>query len=166
MGSDEPATGAAQYATFVKGLLDAEEARRTVIESRGAGVITSSGALVTLLLAFAALVTKQDGFTLGTGTRILLTISVIAFIGAAVLAMTTYTPRTTEIVDANQLKTELRKIWDQDTDYARIMITSTWLDQLGAAQRSNDTKAWLLVAAVLAEVAAVLMLGLAVLAVL
>ena len=161
MASD-PDTGSAQYAEFVKALVDSEDSRRAALESRGSGVITSSGALVTLLLAIAALVRKQEGFALSSSTVTFLIISTIAFVCAALLAMTTYAPRVAKIVDAAKLKNELRMTWNEGADYAKIIITATWLDQLGALQRSNDVKAWLLMAAVLTEVVAVVVLGIAV----
>ena len=165
-GDDGDGDGDKVYADYVKDLLTAEDARRTTVEGRGAAVITSSGALVTLLLAFAALVTKREDFSLGTATRGLLAVSVVAFVVAALLAMATYAPQPTRIVDATRLKDELRELWDQSADFALKKTTATRLDQLDVSQRANDVKAWLLLAAISAEVLGVLLLAVGVVVIL
>lgn len=165
-GSIDSRNGQTIYPEFLKELVAAEDAQRVTLESRGAGVITSSGALVTLLLAFAALVTKRNDFTLGSGTRLLLMISVGAFIAAALLAIWTYAPQERRIVDGAALKDELPAVWDQDAEFARKKITATRLDQLQVSQHANDVKAGLLGAAVVAEVIGVVLLAVSVIVIL
>ena len=47
--------GRSIYADFIKEQLDAQEARKVSLEQRGLAVITTSGALVTLLFGLTAL---------------------------------------------------------------------------------------------------------------
>ena len=164
--TSEVANGQVVYPEFVKDLVDAEDARRTTLETRGATIITSSAALVTLLLAFAALVTKRTDFTLESGTQSLLSISVSAFVVAALLAIATYAPHAIRVIDAAKLRLELRAVWDESAEFARKQVTAARLDQLDAGQHANDRKAWLLLIAVLVEVLGVLLLAVSVIQIL
>jgi hypothetical protein len=56
---------------FVAELVEAEEKHTTVMEQRALAVITSSGALVTLLLGISALVTRVQQFRVPGPARLL-----------------------------------------------------------------------------------------------
>lgn len=159
--STDPA-GPSALPDFAKDLLEAEDRRRESLESRGTSVITVSGTLVTLLLALGALVTKQKDFVLEGLARDLLTAAVVAFVVAALLAIATYAPQPTRVTDARVLSNELPEVWQWGEEHAAKRVTTTRLDQLATAQDANDLKAGLLLAAVLCQVAAVLLVAAAV----
>lgn len=166
MTSGEEPDGATRYAAFVEDLLTAEDARRASLESRGASVITVTGTLVTLLLGLAALAMKEAAtFTLTPAARDRLAYAVIAFVVAALCAIATAIPQTARVTDATQLQALLPDLWEQDADFARKNTTATRLDQLVGMQRTNDRKALALLAAMIAQVAAILLLAWAVLAI-
>lgn len=150
------------FGDFVDELVAAEDKRRDSIESRGMSVITVSGALVTLLLALAALVTKQQNFRLTAGARHLVVAAVLAFVGSAVLAIATYIPRPTRATDPGTLPDEIRERWEGTPDSARKKTTITRIEYLQESRRSNNWKAAALLMAMLVQVAALVLLALAV----
>lgn len=154
------------FADYIKDVLADEDSRRATLESRGASVITASGALVTLLFALAALVTKQQNFTLGGWPRGLLSAGTVALVAAAILAIGTYAPRSTRLTDPIAFARQLPKLWEHDNDFARKKTTITRLVELANNQRVNDIKARLLLAAVAFEVLGVLFVASTVLMVL
>lgn len=158
-GNAEEDNGSAVYLDFVKELVEVEDMRGSTLESRGSTVITSSGALVTLLLGLATLVTKLEAFTLGAGVRTLLVASVAAFAAAVVLAIGISAPQRVRIVDGRSLRSELQDVWHADANFARMKTTSTRLDQLAASQGANDAKARLLLIAVTSEVIGVVLVA-------
>jgi hypothetical protein len=154
------------FAELVIELVAAEDKRRESLEARGNSVITVSGTLVTLLLALAALVTREKTFRLPDAARDRLSIAVLASVLAALLAIATYMPQPARITDPAQLSRLLPSIWDRGTDFALKKATATRLEQLTTTQTANDRKARALLGAVLAQVIAVLLLAWAVLEIL
>jgi hypothetical protein len=69
------------YSAFIESQVKAEHERRPALESRGVGVITSSGAFATLLFGVVALV-RGNSFTPTTFTKWVLAGAVVAPIGA------------------------------------------------------------------------------------
>jgi len=154
------------FPDYVKELATTEDARRASLEARGASVITSSGALVTLLFALSALATKQQSFVLSSGPRKLLAVATVAFVIGAMLAIGTYVPRRTRLTDPVQLARQLPELWKHDNDFARKKTAISRLVELADSQRVNDVKAGLLVAAVAFQVIGVLLVAVSVLVIL
>jgi hypothetical protein len=150
------------FPQFVKDLLTAEDKRHDSLDARGASIITVSGTLVTLLLAVAAFPGSHKGVRVGGDTQGILTVVVVAFVLAAVFAVATYAPQPARIVDAVDLRRTLPAVWDKGDGFATKKTTATYLDQLAVAQRTNDRKARLLLAAVAMQVVAVVGLAAAV----
>ena len=73
--------------------LAAETAQKASIEQRGLAVITTSGVLVSLLVALSALLLGRDYEFLHPGTKVLLILAVAAFVAAAGLGLATNAPR-------------------------------------------------------------------------
>ena len=93
-----PENAGIAFAKLLEEQLVEERARKTSLEARGAAIITTSGALVTLLFGLAALVTGQDGFELGDQPRNLLGLGVLAFFAAALAGLAVNFPwRYTEV---------------------------------------------------------------------
>jgi hypothetical protein len=146
-------------AEFVKQQLDQEDKRRASLETRGVGVITVSGTLVTLLFGISAVVTKNSTFVAPHFVKLRLGWALAFFALSSVIAIGTTIPLATQLVDAARLDPELRQLWDGPVDHARKRITGTLVADLASAQRVNTIKSLLLISAVVAQVIAVLLLA-------
>jgi hypothetical protein len=154
------------FADYVKEQLELEDKRRTSLESRGVGVVTVSGTLVTLLFGISAVVTRAADFAPSAGAKERLSWALIAFAASSVIAIGTTVPIAITAVDAGQLMTEIRTRWGGTVDAALKATTATRVADLASLQRANSVKSLLLLAAVTVQVAAVLLLAWAVTALL
>ena len=101
------------YGKVLADLLTLETTRKASIEQRGITFITTSGGLVSLLVALSALLLGRDSSApLGGSSRFLLIAAVIAFIVAASLGLAANAPR-----DYGGLSTE---------DLDRIIADRSW----------------------------------------
>jgi hypothetical protein len=151
------------FSELVRELLAAEEKRRESLEARGASVITVSGTLVTLLVGIAAVATRANSFDLSATAGDRLSGAAVAFVVAALLAIAAYAPQPTRITDPDALIDTLPDLWERGEDFAYKKATRTRLEQLSVSQRTNDWKARAVLAAVVAQVVAVILLAWAVL---
>lgn len=147
------------FAVFVKEQLEQEDKRRAALESRGAGVITLSSTLVTLLFGISAVATKNAAFTAPGEVKQRLGWALVAFAVSSIIAIGTTVPLATRIVDAKQLGSELQQRWNDTVDAARKTIIGTQVDDLANAQRINTIKSVVLMVAIAAQVSAVLLLA-------
>jgi hypothetical protein len=156
-------SGAELVAKLIESELGAEETRKTSIESRGNLVITTSGGLVTLLFALAALVSGQDRYVAPAPAVVFILAALVFFVAAAVLGLLTGAVRDyarIKIADLRQtVQTELDTITVAD---AQRRIADNNLTVLDDARTQTTSKARLLQKAVIAEVAAVGLLAVAV----
>ena len=86
------------FAAYVVEQLEVEEKRRASLESRGLAVITSSGTISGLLLAFAALADRREGLELSDDVTPWLIAALIAFVVAALLGVGLNTPSETALL--------------------------------------------------------------------
>jgi hypothetical protein len=150
------------YASFVKELLDDQNERLAAAEDRGRSVITLSGTMVTLLFAFAAVVTRVQTYQPSQTVIWLLALAAAAFLIAAVAAIGTYAPRRTTALDPDAMRRELWERWGHPDDAPVEKTTATRLALLTAARKLTRTKtAWLLVA-VAGQVVAIAILAAAI----
>jgi hypothetical protein len=163
---NEPHAGADRSGTllanYVKGLVDEERKHGNSLESRGRAVISSAGALVTLLLALAAVGSKTATVVVPTDARAFVGAAVGFFALAAAMAVATAAPQSARLVNPDTFNGEVRAAWARPADAALKRITATRIQELTDAQRTNTWKAVLLLAAVGAEAVAVLCLAIAV----
>lgn len=165
--SPEPEHVGVVATAFVREELDAESERKASLESRAITVITSSGTLVTLLLGLAALVTKSSKFRLDRPERWLLAVSALLFVIAAAFGIVASTPFKFLLVDPRSLvSTVSAKVWATDGTELSRELTTARLAQLGDIRSRNELRAEILVAALTAQVTAVLLTATAVAAVL
>ncbi|MEU2264746.1 hypothetical protein ABZ557_31795 [Streptomyces sp. NPDC019645] len=162
MSADDAA--ALPYTEFVKDLLTFEDKRRESLEARGAGVISVSGTLVTLLLAFGAFARGKPDAHLPDAAADGLSVAVVAFVAAALLGVLTYAPQRTRIIDPEALARLLPALWEMGRDHSLKKTTAARLEQFAVVQKANNWKARVLAAAVLAQVTGVGALAFAVLA--
>jgi hypothetical protein len=147
------------YADFVQEQLKAEETRKTSLEQRGLAVITSSGVIATLGFGSLALAKRGDRIPLPAGGAFLLIAGALALLVAAALALATNAPLRHRAINLARLNESLREHAADDDGIALIRVTATRLGLLGTTRQGNDLKAILCLAAMVAEVLGVALLG-------
>jgi hypothetical protein len=157
-----PDRGSAVYASYIDAQVAAEDARKDSIEKRGLAVITTSGTIVSLLFGLVAVLTGVDKYVLPGGAESWLYAALGAFVVACIGGIATNAPLKYEAVLPERLRSALTGRWEDTPEEADRMVALTELKVLSKASRVNTVKALILVAAVVAEVLAVLFLALAV----
>jgi hypothetical protein len=142
--------------------LDSQDVRKTSFEQRGVAVITTAGALVTLLFGLASLSAAEKSFKLSGGAKVWLVWALAIFFFAAVLAVVTNIPLPYKTPTAEALKQRVKESSMGDEDSAIRDIAVTQANMLGDAKRVNSIKGWLLVAAMACEVVAIGFVGAAI----
>lgn len=133
--------GFAAYGEFVKDELQAQDTRKASFEQRGLAVITTSGALVTLLFALAALSTKSAAtFTLPNAARAWLAVALGLFLLSALAALRSNALFSYEAVVVKNIKERLHEKPPRSADAAAKDIALTRLKALESAKSKNDTK--------------------------
>jgi hypothetical protein len=154
--------GRTLYAAYIKDQIDAQEARKSSLEQRGLAVITTSGALVTLLFGLAALSTKSGAtFDLPGAASTFLTFALVFFVLAAGSAIITNLPRSYQGVTVDGLRDAVKDRWDDSEEVASRMVALTQLKVLASAKDVNGQKGMALVAGMVLEIIAVALVGVA-----
>jgi nitrate reductase NapE component len=159
---DTSAGGRAVYADYIREQLAGQEARKTSLEQRGLSVVTTSGALVTLLFGLTTLAVERESFTLPAASRALLVVAIVFFVVAAVAAIVTNMPLSYEGVTAGALRGAVRERWGDSEEAATQMTSLTRIKVLESARRRNNVKAIALFAGMVSEIVAVALVGAAV----
>ena len=150
------APGYEAYAAFIKDELDVQDKRKASFEQRGLAVITTSGALVTLLFALAALSTKQAAtFVLPGTAKVWLSVALALFFVSALAALLTNAPFIYQAVPARKIRERLREKPPRDADAAARDVAFTRLAMLESAKRINSIKGYALAFAMAFEALAV-----------
>lgn len=148
------------YADLVTDLLQAENAIVNGLETRGVAVVSTSGALVTLLLGLAGLVTRVQSFHVSPTVLILASLAVVFFLLAGLVAMWINRPRKTWRPDPGRLTMEMWDRWNRPYPYDPLKkATATRLALWATAQDLTQKKARALLAALAAQAVAVILLG-------
>ena len=149
-------SGYTVYGDFVKDELEAQEKRKASFEQRGLAVITTSGALVTLLFALAALSTRESAtFTLPDSARTWLSLALVLFFISAMAALISNLPLIYQAARPDKMRERLREKPVRDAAAAARDVAFTRLDALESAKRLNGFKGWVLASAMLFEALAV-----------
>ena len=126
-------------------------------------VITTSGALVTLLFALAALSTKaQQTFVLEDAAKPPLAIALGLFVLAAIVALFTNMPAEYQWPDLDNVAADVRRVPPPTEEKSFKDAALTRIDVLKAARTKNQTKGERLVVAMSIEVLAVAALAVAI----
>ncbi|GIJ51672.1 hypothetical protein Val02_85580 [Virgisporangium aliadipatigenens] len=155
-----------EYATFVKDLLEAEEKRGTGMETRALAVVTSSGTLVTLMLALAALATRVLQFRVPDHALGLAGLATASFVVAGILAALVNATWPAWGPGPDCLRTELWDRWGKPTDDPQAKVTATRLALWKSAHKLTQRKAKLVFAAAISQVVGVFAVAAAVVVVL
>lgn len=159
-GSETP--GRTVYADYVKAELDAQLERKASLEQRGVAVITTAGTLVSLLFGLVAVITGVQHYTPPHGATIWLYSGLALFVVAGALALVVNAPLVYQTVKADELKRAIGTLWGDDEETAQRNVALTRTTVFGDTKRKNDLKGIVLIAAMVAEVAAVGCVGVAV----
>jgi hypothetical protein len=136
--------------------MDEERARKHSLEQRGITVITTSGALVTLVLALSAVVPAAAGKAIPVAARVPLLVALVLFATAALMGLATNWPFGLVAIKAGSMGPLLeRSRWVGDKSAAARSVALMLLDQIVTAESANGIKANLLIGAIAAEACAV-----------
>jgi hypothetical protein len=147
--------GTAAYGDLVKDELAVQDARKASFEQRGLAVVTTAGALATLLFGLAAFAAAGKTQPLSADTKELLDIAVVVFVGAAILALATNFPLSYDVPKAAAIQGRLRERPIRDEEAAIRDIAFTRANALADAKRKNGWKGWMLFGALALEVTAI-----------
>lgn len=139
---------------LIEKMLDDERASKASAQARGIAVITTSGTLVTLLLAFGALATRKSAtFTLPSTLKLPLTLASLLLVLAACVGLTINAPDTKATqLDLPNLHEALARLWNSPPEDVTCGIAMDQLDVLIDARRLNARRAWLLAIAIAIEI--------------
>lgn len=155
------------YGRLIDDQLETERAVKTSLEQRAFGVITTSGVLVSLLFGLAAIVTSAEGFEAPDTARILLTVALAFFLGAAVSGIRANTPRGyQEALLQDLMRLTEQQFWEARSEIGSRRSAEVRVVILGNARAANGRKANLLAWAMSLEVGAVGIVGAAVVVIL
>lgn len=150
--------GGKQYAAFIEAELQAENDRRSSINTRAAGGLTSAAGLVTLVLAVLAVVVGKD-FTLSGGARNWLVAALIALLAAALLAVLAGAPWLFRATSPTTLRYFLDNDWGDAEHRARKRTTYCNVMVITAQRRGNRWKSYFLLASSICQGVAVISLA-------
>lgn len=155
-------SGGSIYAEYIKGQLARQDERKTSLERRGVNVITTSGVLVSLLFGLTTVLTGADNYQLPPGTKPWIYSALICFVLAAIGGIVTNIPMLYSGVRPDGLKAATQNNWGDSAETANLRVASTDVNLIATAQKLNSIKGWVLLGAVVAQMAAVVSLAFAV----
>jgi hypothetical protein len=162
----EPRAGAF-YAALISEQLETERNRKASLEQRGVMVITTAGALVTLLFALGALVSGTEDYTPPSIAKAFLLLALTFFLGASIAALGTNAVRNYSEADVDALQNLLNEqYWKGREEIGERRSAELRLTVLRTARSINEQKAKTLRTAMGAEVAAVVCVASAIAAIL
>lgn len=151
-------------APVAKEQLQIERQTRSSLVQRASLVITTSGTLVTLLLGAAALVTKSQSFTPPRYVLIEVTVAVVLFVLAAVVALVVNWPWSQRVIKVEVLKSATYEDrWDRTDLAIRRDTHDDVVTALASCRTTNRWLGWGLMAALGIESVAVVVLAVSVL---
>jgi hypothetical protein len=152
------------YGPLLADYLSAEVNHKTSIEQRGLAVITTSGVLVSLLVALSALVLGKDTTEFLNGpTRALLVAAVLVFVVAAGFGLAVNAPgRYWGLSDDDLERIVEVPSWNAEKEEAALLVGQQRVAELKRAVSANDNKAALLQRGIGAEVVGVALVAAAV----
>jgi hypothetical protein len=161
--SADTATGNAVYGEYLERQIASQEARKSSFEQRGLAVVTTAGALVTLLFGLAAIATRTGkGDPFSSEEKVWLAAALTLFVVSAVAALWINLPMKYKSVEAGEIRARLKETPVRDADAAHRDIALTQVAVLISARQKNTRKGHLLFAALACEVAAVACVGVAI----
>lgn len=160
---DADGPGAAVYDAFLKEELAGQEARKSSFEQRGLAVVTTTGALVTLLFGLAAIASRTGhGEPFASEEKVWLAVALVCFTLSAFAALATNFPVKYEGVKPGEVHKRLTEAQANSAEQAHRDVALTQVSILEAAKDKNRLKGRYLFAAMTFEVLGVLAVGVAI----
>jgi hypothetical protein len=151
------------YTNLIEKVVQDERDRKKSFEDRGLTVVSSSGGLITLVAAVAALAPGGLKSGVPDSARTLVFVALVSFVVAAVLGLSVTFPLNYAEPTPDGLERLLEEpFWTGRAFVARRARSNLALDVLRAARDANKIKGRLLMAGIAAEVFAVGLLAVAV----
>ncbi|MFI8274153.1 hypothetical protein ACIGBH_04440 [Streptomyces sp. NPDC085929] len=143
-----------EVVNLIEKLLDRERAIRASAQARGLAVITTSGTLVTLLLAFAALATRRQAvFSLPSSLELPVTLASAFLVLAAVFGLISNAPRRAVQLELRDLESALTpEHWNASPQDVVRKIAIKQLSVLINLSAHNGILANILATAIAAEI--------------
>jgi len=152
------------YTALVVTRLAEEDKRGSSLQARGVAVVTTSGTLVTLLVALTQFrVGGKVLPNLPTASRWLFAIAITAFVAAAVGGLLANFPRALVRPRLSNLVDLIESQWTTPPAAAEKPVALARARQLQELETANDKVAWAVFAGLIAEVLAVALAAAAVL---
>lgn len=151
------------YSKFVEAELKNERERRSALDQRGLGVVTSSSAFITLVFSLSVILTGKD-FTPKDGVRNFIAASLVSFVVAGALGIFANANRRYHVATRETLDDMLGEHWIDDEVDARNNVAALNVVTLDTLRTGNSKKVWFLSAALVFQVIAIASLGAAVVA--
>lgn len=140
------------YAAYVADRLKVERERLDRIETRASGVITSSAAIIGLIVAALALIVGKDhtftGFAAAAAS-----FAVVAYALAMLFVLLAGMLRKSEVPDDATLQAALTEHWTDTEISARLACAWMDLGSLLTLRKANDGRTWYLDLALWAQLA-------------
>jgi hypothetical protein len=150
--SGENAEAGPIYAQLISDELRDEQSRKASLEQRGLAVISTSGVLVSLLLALATVVKRTEDFNIHREGRIFLIFALVGFITAAAFGIATNTPRSYIAIANDDLRRMVsEELWHNAEAPALRRIAENRVETLAVARRLNNNKGRLLLLGILGQ---------------
>ncbi len=147
------------YSQLICDQLTEERNRKSSLEARGITVITTSGTLATLLFALTARLTATTSFKLPATARLPLLLALIAFVVAAICGLATNIPLIyQEATPRGLAKLVDARYWTGPATVGQLRVAAAQVTLITAARLANNLKVRLLIAAVTAELLAIVFL--------
>jgi hypothetical protein len=155
------------YGALILEQLAEERATKNSLEQRSALVITAAGGLVTLLLGLGSVVTSSKDFTAPHNARVLLAVALGFFFLAALGGVVANLPWGYAEVDTDELQRLTGQyLWEGGIRTATRRVAESYVDVIRVARSANSKKATAVRAGFACEMAAVGLLGAAVVVIL
>ena len=145
------------YLETIKDQLNEERAAKVSLEQRGVTIITTSGALATLLFGFGAFVYGKSIFRLGPEGTSFLICALVLFVAAAIFGLVTNQPSDYEASDTRKLleRVEANEWYKDSPAMAAQRDAKLYVELIKAYRSANSRKARQLYWGVVSEVLAV-----------
>jgi hypothetical protein len=154
---DEPSKTGEIFAEHVAKNLEAEFERRKTLEARGGTIITTSAAMLALIVAVSALLLGKDKVVLASAAApILVVTSLITFVIANVLAIFVQNYSLAYTITADETLDDMTgSRWTSTEDNARRVCVQRQVNTIKSLRQGNTWKARLAYAGLFVEVVAI-----------
>lgn len=146
------------YSSYIESELRAERDRKASLDTRGGNVVTSSGALFTILAGIGAL-GRTSTVPAPVEVPPLLVLTLVAFFSAAALGIAAQWNREYPVTKPEGLEDLLGKHWTDPPEVSKRRVAISHIDTLAALRDGNKRKELMLRLGYCCQAAATISLG-------